>query len=204
MRDFFEVLRATTSEMASIAVVAIFVQNILFTRAMGTSAVLFITRKRYNRLLFGLILTGITTLSSILVYFADGWLTGTGADAYSWRPLVYVFMVGIVYILFLFGCGLLPIHLRMQIIPMIHLSAFNGAVFGALLLSHSYDLWGHIAYGLGTGLGFLLASYLIALGYERLSSDRIPPAFRGFPVTLIYIGILSLAFYGLIGHELSI
>ena len=95
MRDFFEVLREVASEMASIAVVAIFVQNILFTRAMGTSAVLFITRKHYNRLLFGLILTGITTLSSILVYFADGWLAGTGADAYSWRPLVYVFMVGL-------------------------------------------------------------------------------------------------------------
>ncbi len=204
MRDFMEVLRATVPEMASIAVVALFVQNILLTRAMGVSASLFITRKHYNRNLFGLTLTGITTVSSALVYCADRWLSKTGANAYSWRPLVYVLIVGAVYILFLLGCGLLPLKLRTQIIPMIHLSAFNGAVFGALLLSHSYDFWGHVAFGLGTGLGFLLSSYLIALGYERLSSDKIPPAFRGFPVTLIYIGILSLAFYGLIGHELSI
>lgn len=87
---------------------------------------------------------------------------------------------------------------------MIHLSAFNGAVFGALFLSSSYDLGGRVAFGLGTGIGFILASYLIAIGHDRLNSQQIPPAFRGFPITLIYVGILSLAFYGLIGHELSV
>ncbi|MGI5893236.1 MAG: Rnf-Nqr domain containing protein [Candidatus Merdivicinus sp.] len=204
MSDFWEMLRDSIAEMTSIAVVAIFVQNILFTRAMGTSASLFIIRKHYNRLLFGLILTGITTISSILVFFADKGIRQTEIFTYSWAPFLYVWIVGLVYILFLLGCSKLPSHYRSQIIPMIHLSAFNGAVFGSLLLSRNDDLLGHIATGLGTGIGFILASYLIALGHERLSSDKIPSAFRGFPITLIYIGILSLAFYGLIGHELSI
>ena len=87
---------------------------------------------------------------------------------------------------------------------MIHLSAFNGAVFGALLLSQSYDFWGRIAFGLGTGCGFVLASSLVALGYERLNSDKIHAAFRGFPFALIYVGMLSRAFYVLVGHVLSI
>ena len=46
------------------------------------------------------------------------------------------------------------------------------------------------AFGLGTGIGFILASYLISIGYDRLNSDKIPPAFRGFPITLIYVCLL--------------
>lgn len=203
MHSFGQILQNTIANMMSVAVVAVFVQNILLTRAMGTSAALFIIRKRNNLWLFGGILTGIITLSSILVYFVDKILAPL-ASGYEWTPLVYVVIVGIVYIAVLLLCSRLPDRFQEQIIPMIHLSAFNGAVFGALFLSKNYDIWGHIAFGLGTGLGFILASYLVALGYDRLNSDKIPAAFRGFPITLIYIGILSLAFYGLIGHELSI
>ncbi|HIS77167.1 MAG TPA: hypothetical protein IAB51_10250 [Candidatus Merdivicinus excrementipullorum] len=203
MHSFWQILQNTIAEMASIAVVAVFVQNIILTRAMGTSAALFIIRKKNNLWLFGGILTGIITLSSILVYGVDKMMKSWSAR-YEWTPFFYVLAVGIVYILVLLLCSRLPFRYREQIIPMIHLSAFNGAVFGALLLSQSYDFWGRIAFGLGTGCGFVLASYLVALGYERLNSDKIPAAFRGFPITLIYIGMLSLAFYGLVGHELSI
>lgn len=203
MHSFGQILQNTITNMMSIAIVAVFVQNILLTRAMGTSAALFVIRKRNNLWLFGGILTGIITLSSVLVYFVDKVL-GSRESSDAWTPFIYVIIVGVVYIAVLLLCSRLPSRYREQIIPMIHLSAFNGAVFGALFLSKNYDVWGHIAFGLGTGLGFILASYLVALGYDRLNSDKIPSAFRGFPITLIYIGILSLAFYGLIGHELSI
>ena len=32
--------------------------------------------------------------------------------------------------------------------------------------------------------------------------SKVPRAFRGLPILLIYIGILSLALYGLLGHPL--
>lgn len=203
MHSFLQTVKDTAMQMASIAVIAVFVQNIIFTRALDTSASLFIIRKRYSIWQFGAILTTITTLSSVLVFFADKHIQRLQYSYYM-TPLFYVMMVGIVYIAILLFCSRFLKKYNEQIKPMIHLSAFNSAVFGALLLSEKYSLSGHIAFGLGTGLGFILASYLISIGYDRLNSDKIPPAFRGFPITLIYIGILSLAFYGLIGHELSI
>ena len=199
MIEFWKVLQETALRMASVAVFAVFVENILLTRALDTSASLFIIRKRYSRPLFGLILTGIITVSAVVAGFFEESL-----QSYLWAPLLYVCVVGVVYVLFLLVCARLPQKIRGQLTPMIHLSAFNSAVFGALLLSRNYNLPEHIAYGFGAGIGFLFASYLVEIGYERLRSDKIPPAFRGFPATLIYIGILSLAFYGLIGHELSI
>lgn len=203
MNNFLVLVKDTAMQIASVAVISIFVQNIIFTRALGTSASLFIIRKRYSVWQFGLILTVITTLSSILTYFADKRIQRL-RHAYYMMPLFYVMIVGVVYVATLLFCSRFLRKYNEQIQPMIHLSAFNGAVFGALFLSSKYNLIGHIAFGLGVGIGFILASYLISLGYDRLNSDKISPSFRGFPITLIYVGILSLAFYGLIGHELSI
>ena len=56
--------------------------------------------------------------------------------------------------------------------------------------------------GVGTGIGFTLASYTVRIAFEHLSSNAVPESFRGFPITLIYIGLVSLALYGVIGHEL--
>ena len=51
-------------------------------------------------------------------------------------------------------------------------------------------------------LGNLLAMVLVREGELRLEMCNVPRAFRGLPVTLIYIGLISLAFYGLVGHQL--
>ena len=41
---------------------------------------------------------------------------------------------------------------------------------------------------------------LVTEAQNRLRSQSIPAAFRGMPITLIYIGVLALAIYGLTGH----
>lgn len=199
-----DLILQTLTRAFSIALTAIFVENIVFTRALGISASLFILRKEHDHHLFCGVLTLISTLSCCLASLFNRYLSRS-SYAYFLRPMAYVLMVGIVYIaVLLFVNRFLPKQAQ-RLKPMIHLSAFNGAVIGALLLTgnSTYGFWGYLAFGLGTGIGYTIASYLMSLGFERLQSDKIPAAFRGFPITLIYIGILSLAFYGLIGHGLS-
>ena len=55
----------------------------------------------------------------------------------------------------------------------------------------------YIFRGIGTGLGFMFAIYITAIVYDRLHDASVPYCFRGYPLTLIYIGIISMAFYGL-------
>lgn len=204
MSNFWIDLKDIISSSGEIALLAIFAQNIIFTRALGTSASLYVVRKNYSLRFFGLIMAIITTLSSCILYFFRRPINNLRYINYI-RPFIYVVTVSIVYVAVLLFCGkFLSKHID-KIKPMVHLSAFNGAVFGALLINATAktDFWGYLAFGIGTGIGFILASYLIEVGFERLNSTKIPRAFRGFPITLIYIGILSLAFHGLIGHELS-
>ena len=47
----------------------------------------------------------------------------------------------------------------------------------------------------------VLAVMLVTEAQNRLRSRAIPEAFRGLPITLIYIGVLALAIYGFTGHS---
>lgn len=58
--------------------------------------------------------------------------------------------------------------------------------------------------GLGSGAGYLLAMLLCWSIRERLVFCDIPRAFRGAPILFIYIGLISLALFGLVGHQLAL
>ena len=186
------------------ALIAMFLENTILTRALGTSTSLLIIRKRFSLGLFSLILTVITTLSAVIVYLINPLLNSL-SFRYFITPLVFVLIISVVYVAVLLLTNFCFKKLKEKILPMVHLSAFNCAVLGALLLGSqgNMNFPSFLGFGLGTGVGFALATFLLSIAYERLYSDRVPRAFRGFPAMLLYIGILSLSFYGLIGHEIS-
>ena len=76
-----------------------------------------------------------------------------------------------------------------------------GADASSAVSSISPVYW--IVSGLGTGIGFLLAAYLLYTATERLNSPLVPDSFRGFPIMLVYVGILSLALYAFTGYTTS-
>jgi electron transport complex protein RnfA len=51
-------------------------------------------------------------------------------------------------------------------------------------------------------LGFTLAIVLFASIRERVDKTDCPEAFKGFPITLIAAGLLSLAFMGFSGLKI--
>ena len=57
---------------------------------------------------------------------------------------------------------------------------------------------------LGAGGGYVLAMLLCWSIRERLDLCDIPKAFRGAPILFIYLGLLSLALFGLVGHQLAL
>ncbi len=191
-------------KIISAFMLSMFVQNAIFDRAFGSNVVIYASRKNSHVIGFTLGITAMTTIASIVCYFVDGSLLSL---EYGWLfvPLVYVGVISILYVLgLLFFWKVLPkTFAKMK--KYVHLVIFNCAVIGALLLNSSFggDIWSYIGYGLGTGIGFFLASFLLNVAHEKLDSGKIPRAFRGYPVMLIYIGIISLAFYALVGYTVD-
>lgn len=189
------------SRIVSAAMVSVFVQNAIFDRAFGSNVAIYASRKNGTVVGFTLGITAMTTIASIISYFLDGVLLPT---EFGWlfMPLVYSAVIGVLYVLaLLFFWRVFPKMFR-RIRKYVHLAIFNCTVIGALFLNSNYgsDLPSYIGYGFGTGIGFFLACLLLNVAREKLDSDRIPKVFRGYPIMLIYIGVVSLAFYALAGY----
>ena len=90
-----------------------------------------------------------------------------------------------------------------QLLRILPTAAINSCVLGTVLVdrTQSFTLGQSLGFGLGSGLGYLLAVLLVTEARHRLRSRAIPSAFRGLPVTLVYIGVLALAIYGFTGHS---
>lgn len=81
----------------------------------------------------------------------------------------------------------------------------NCAVLGVTLINviQGYDFITTVVNGLGAAIGFTLAIVLFAGLRERLEAAPIPEAWRGFPIALVTAGLLSIAFMGFSGFDLS-
>lgn len=77
----------------------------------------------------------------------------------------------------------------------------NCAVLGVAIINidEKFDLLESLINGVGAALGFTLAIVLMAGIRERLEHSNIPKPFRGFPITLITAGLMSVAFLGFQG-----
>lgn len=186
------------------AVMAIFAQNAVFSRALGVSRLVqLVGDERTNSWLFGLQLCITQILAVPLTYYAGDWILSLDNRA-QLRPLIYVGCITVVCLVehgILWLCSELP-H-RGQLLRIVPMAGLNTCVLGTVLVerTQSFTLWQSLGFGFGSGLGYLLAALLVTEARTRLRSPAIPRAFRGLPITLVYIGVLALAIYGFTGHS---
>lgn len=192
------------AKIISVAMVSVFVQNAIFDRAFGSNVAIYASRRNGMVAGFAVGITAMTTIASVISFFVDGAMLPT---EYGWlfMPLIYVGIISVLYIVSLLILWNVFPRLFKRIRKYVHLAVFNCTVIGALFLNSNYgsDIWSYLGYGFGTGIGFFLACFLLNVARERLDSEKIPKVFRGYPIMLIYIGVVSLAFYALAGYTVD-
>ena len=85
------------------------------------------------------------------------------------------------------------------------LIAVNCAILGAVLFMQQKefpDAWTATVYGVGSGIGWLLAIVCLAAIRERLSYSNIPAPLRGIGITFIITGLMGIAFMSFLGIKL--
>ena len=186
------------------AVLAVFAQNAIFTRALGVSRLVqLVGDDRTSSWLFGLQLCITQVLVAPLTWYAGSWIVSLENRA-QLRPLVYVAAIAVVCTAEELVLGLgrrLP--LAGKLLRIVPVAALNSCVLGTVLVerTQNFTLMQSLGFGLGSGVGYLLAVLLVTEAQHRLRSKAIPSAFRGLPITLVYIGVLALAIYGFTGHS---
>ena len=184
----------------SYALLAIFAQNAVFTRALGVSRMVqLVGDDRTSSALFGMMLCITQVLVAPVAFLAGRFIAPLDNRA-QLRPLVYIASIAVVCLaehLVLWLLRSLP--RRAQLLRIVPLAALNSGVLGTVLVERTQSFT--LGQSLGFGLGNVLAVLLVTEARHRLRSKAIPKAFRGLPITLVYIGVLALAIYGFTGHS---
>ena len=187
----------------SYAVLAIFAQNAIFTRGLGVSRLVqLVGDDRTSSGWFALMLCVTQVLVAPLAFFAGGGIAPLENRA-QLRPLVYLACIALVCLFEYLVLRLVKGPRSGLLIRILPLAALNSCVLGTVLVerTQSFTLGQSLGFGLGSGLGYLLAVMLVTEAKNRLRSRAIPAAFRGLPITLVYVGVLALAIYGFTGHS---
>lgn len=85
------------------------------------------------------------------------------------------------------------------------LIAVNCAILGAVLFMQQREFasaWTSTVYGVGSGIGWLLAITCLAAIRERLNVEVVPKPLRGIGITFIITGLMGIAFMSFLGIKL--
>ncbi len=188
------------------AVIAIFAQNAVFARGLGVSRLVnLVGDESTSSNIFGAELFLVQLLCAPLAFYTNRLLVPFAHRSLV-RPLAYLvcvsLVVGLLYLIFS-RVGKSNDNLWVEILP---IAAFNTGVLGTLLIAtkQEYTLVQSIAFGAGSGIGYIMAVGIVTEAQRKLRSRSVPDTFKGLPITLIYIGILSLAIYAFTGHTVTI
>lgn len=179
---------------------AIFTSNILLTNFLGMCSYLSVSREVESS--FGL---GVAVIFVLTVTAALNWLV-------HHLILVPYNIVYLEFIVFIIVIAAFVQFLEMIIeryAPALYytlgiflpLITVNCAIFGVslFLVIRNYSFLQSIAFGAGSGIGWLLAILMLAALRRKLKEKLVPQGLQGVGISLIITGIMALAFVGFSG-----
>lgn len=177
----------------------VLVNNVIMSQFMGICPFLGVSKKVDTALGMGFAVTFVLTLSSIITYFLQQILVISGNEFLQTIAFILV-IASIVQFVEMVIQKMSP-SLYQALGVFLPLITTNCAVLGIALVNvqKSYNLIETMINGFGAGIGFTLAIVLFAGIRERLELSDIPESFKGFPITLISAGLMSMAFLGFAG-----
>ena len=185
------------------ALYMIFVQNLVFSGGYGASEAIRMSTKPRRFIPFAVMIAFYSTVTALLCRRLDAI---PEIIALGSAPHILIFG-GVLAALYIVTVALIRLLLRpgLRFFNTLGIAALNTMVFAVPLINRQagFTLLQSVGTGLGSGLSFILALFLVNIGLRRLEKNPdIPPLFRGTPAMFLYVAMLSLAFAGLSGRAL--
>lgn len=189
-------------EYLFIIIGAVFVNNFVLSQFLGICPFLGVSKKTETALGMGLAVIFVMGIASLFTYIVYTWVL---------IPLGIQYLQTIAFILIIASLVQLVEMVIKKFSPTLYnalgvylpLITTNCAVLGVALMNvkpmYDYNLLQAFINGIFSGVGFTLAIVLLAGIREKLQYADVPDVFKGFPITLIAAGIMSMAFVAFSG-----
>nr|MDK2850360.1 Na+-transporting NADH:ubiquinone oxidoreductase subunit [Candidatus Cloacimonadota bacterium] len=179
---------------------AIFTSNILLTNFLGMCSYLSVSREIESAMGLGLAVTFVLTVTSALNWVVYHYLLVPFGIVYLQYIIFIVVIAAFVQFLELLIERYTP-ALYYSLGIFLPLITVNCAILGVSLfmIIRNYSFIQSVAFGAGSGIGWLLAILMLAGVRRKLKEKLIPVGLRGAGISLIITGIMALGFIGFSG-----
>ncbi|MCL2531960.1 MAG: hypothetical protein FWE40_07375 [Oscillospiraceae bacterium] len=204
------------------AIYAVFLHNLLFSGGLGASEMLRAAQRNSEIVLTSALISVFSAVSALLNLGVNVLLTSQRdiLEWLSWRYGIFSAQLPgmqVVWHAFIFAFILLVLYLLVNLVvhflpaskhkllfqKRIGAAALNTLVISIPLLLHlraNTSIGFALGMGLGAGVAFYVVTLLVNSGMHVLRQNKaIPTQFSGVPATLVYTGLLALAFTGFAG-----
>ncbi len=203
-------------EIFSIFVKSIFVDNMVFAYFLGMCSYLAVSKTVKTSMGLGIAVVFVLGITVPVDYLLNEYVLSEGA--LSWLGIEFAgvdlsFLSFIMFIAVIASMVQLVEMVIEKFSPALYYSlgiflpliAVNCAILGGSLFMQEREyqsLAQATSFGLGSGIGFLLAIIGIAAIREKIRYSNVPAPLRGLGITFIITGLMGIAFMSFLGIKL--
>jgi electron transport complex protein RnfA len=189
-------------EIIGIIIVAILVNNVVFSQFLGICPFLGVSKKLDTAIGMSAAVTFVLTLATLVSFLIQKSIL---------EPFGLEYLQTITFILVIASLVQMVEIIIKKISPPLYqalgvflpLITTNCVILGVaiLVIQKDYNLLESIIYAVSTAIGYAMALIIFSSIREQLTLTKIPKAMQGVPIALITAGILAMAFMGFSGID---
>ena len=203
-------------ELFKLLIKSVFVDNMIFAYFLGMCSYLAVSKTVKTSAGLGLAVTFVLVVTVPVNYLINKYLLAPGALAWinpNWASVDLSFLTYIIFIAIIAAIVQILEMIIETFTPSLYsalgiflpLIAVNCAILGCSLFmqERGFSNVGEAAvFGLGSGIGWLLAIVAIAAIREKLRYSKIPKGLQGVGISFIITGLMGIAFMAFMGIKL--
>ena len=189
-------------EYIGLIIVAIFVNNIIFSQFLGICPFLGVSKKVDTAIGMGVAVTFVLTIATIVTFLLQKGILDQFGLQYLQTITFILVIAALVQMVEIILKKVSP-ALYQALGVFLPLITTNCAILGVaiLVIQKDYTLVQSVVFAIATSLGFALALIIFSGVREQLSLTKVPKAMEGIPIALITAGIIAMAFMGFAGID---
>ncbi|EDY86903.1 NADH:ubiquinone oxidoreductase, E subunit [gamma proteobacterium HTCC5015] len=199
--------------LMSMAVKAIFVENLAISFFLGMCTFLAVSKKINTAMGLGvavIFVQVVTVPANNLIY---QYLLKDGALAWMGLPNVDLSFLGLISYIGVIAAMVQILEMFLdKYVPVLYnalgiylpLITVNCAILGGSLfmVERDYNFTESVTYGVSSGIGWAMAIVVLAGVREKLKYSDVPDGLQGLGITFITVGLMSLGFMAFSGVQL--
>jgi Na+-transporting NADH:ubiquinone oxidoreductase subunit E len=202
-------------EYLSLAVKAIFVENMALAFFLGMCSFLACSKKVETALGLGAAVVFVLSVTVPLNNLIYNYLLRPGALVWAnpeWQSVDLSFLGFLTYIGTIAAVVQIVEMILDRFFPTLYgalgvflpLIAVNCAILGASLwmVEREYNFGYSVVFGFSSGVGWMMAIVALAAIRERMRYSNVPPGLRGLGITFILTGLMAIGFLAFSGIQL--